>query len=48
MRYVLKVFGARGREETRELAQKGYSYFGLFAADKEDHVFITYREVKVK
>jgi len=46
MHYVLKTYGSKGREEWRELASKGYQYFGLFATDKEDCVFIAYREVK--
>jgi len=46
MHYVLKTFGSQSREQWRELANKGYHYFGLFAADKEDYVFIAYREVK--
>jgi predicted CopG family antitoxin len=48
MHYVLKTYGSQGREQWRELASKGYHYFGLFAADKEDRVFIAYREVKLK
>lgn len=48
MHYVLKTYGSEGKERQRELASKGYQYFGLFAADKEDHVFIAYREVKPK
>ena len=46
MHYVLKTYGSEGREEWRRLKDKGYDYYGLFAADKEDHVFIDYREVK--
>jgi len=48
MSYVLKTYGSEGRERARELGMKGYQYFGLFAADKEDLVFIAYREVKSK
>jgi len=48
MHYVLKAYGSEGRERQRELARRGYQYFGLFAADKEDYVFIAYREVKTK
>lgn len=48
MHHVLKTYGAKGREQWRELTRKGYQYFGLFAADKEDRVFIAYREVRPK
>lgn len=48
MYYVLKTYGSQGRERARELAERGYSYHGLFAADKEDRVFIAYREIKTK
>lgn len=48
MHHVLKTYGSEGRERARELGIKGYQYFGLFAADKDDYVFIAYREVKPK
>jgi predicted transcriptional regulator len=48
MHHVLKTYGSKGREEWRQLASRGYQYFGLFALDKEDCVFIAYREVKPK
>lgn len=48
MHHVLKTYGSKGREEYSRLKVKGYNYYGLFAADKEDHVFIAYREVKLK
>jgi hypothetical protein len=34
------------REYARELEAKGNSYYGLFAADKEDWSVIAYREIK--
>lgn len=45
MFHVLKVYGSQGREEYNRLTAKGYDYYGLFAADNEDCVFIAYREV---
>lgn len=46
MHHVLKIYGSKGREEWRRLLDKGYHYFGLFAADEEDRVFIAYRRTK--
>ena len=45
MHHVLKTYGSRGREDANALKAKGYDYYGVFAADKEDCVFIAYREV---
>lgn len=36
------------KHQARDLQHKGYHYFGLFATDKKDWVFIAYREVKPK
>lgn len=36
------------KEAARDLLNRGYWYFGLFAADKEDYVLITYRQIKHK
>lgn len=46
MMFVLDTYGSKGRELARDLASKGYHYFGLFATDKEDEVFIAYREAR--
>jgi len=46
MRYVLKKYGSEGRERWRQLVHAGYNWFGLFASNGEDYVFIGYREVK--
>jgi len=46
--YILKSFGSQGRDRARDLQVRGYTYYGLFAADKEDRVFIASREVKPK
>jgi len=48
MHHVLGTYGSKGREEWRKLIDRGYDYFGLFAADNEDYVFLGYREVKLK
>lgn len=48
MMYVLGIYGSQGREQARQLASSGVQYFGLFATDKEDVVFIAYREVRPK
>jgi predicted CopG family antitoxin len=46
MLYVLQMYGSQGRNEWSRLASKGYDWYGLFAADNDDCVFIAYREVK--
>lgn len=46
MHHVLGTYGSKGREEWRKLIDKGYHYFGLFAADQEDDIFIAYRRAR--
>lgn len=43
----IRMFVTGGdKEQARELQRRGYEYYGLFVYDREDTVFIDYREVK--